>query len=176
VTTVVLSAVVQDNELATLRDALTSRQIDSFRIVLSGDVRIEKSVNDNNGKKLMEKFSCFYQLLDKRGINLSAVTGSQTYAPVDTSVIDTSVDYSKSAAGKYVNQKNRTEYIELKPDGSFYVQRKTSGYTGRYEVTGNIITTVLPDGRAGRDKIQADAIIEPDGTIWVREGGSPTTQ
>ena len=175
VTTVVLSAVVQDNELATLRDALTSRQIDSFRIVLSGDVRIEKSVNDNNGKKLMEKFSCFYQLLDKRGINLSRVAGSQTSAPVDTSVIDTSVDYSKSAPGKYVNQKNRTEYIELKPDGTFYVQRKTSGYTGKYEVTGNIITTVLPDGRAGRDKIQADAIIEPNGTIWVREGGSPTS-
>jgi hypothetical protein len=175
VTTVVLSAVVQDNELATLRDALTSRQIDSFRIVLSGDVRIEKSVSDNNGKKLMEKFSCFYQSLDKRGINLSAAAGSQTSAPVDTSVIDTSVDYSKSAHGKYVNQKNRTEYIELKPDGTFYVQRKTSGYTGKYEVTGNIITTVLPDGRAGRDKIQADAIIEPDGTIWVREGGSPTT-
>ncbi|HJT29034.1 MAG TPA: hypothetical protein VJ784_16600 [Pyrinomonadaceae bacterium] len=174
VTTVVLSAVVQDNELATLREALTSRQIDSFRIVLSGDVRIEKSVNDNNGKKLMEKFSCFYQLLDKRGINLSAVAGSRT-SPVDTSVIDTSVDYSKSAAGKYVNQKNRTEYIELKPDGTFYVQRKTSGYAGKYEITGNIITTVLPDGRAGRDKIQADAIIESDGTIWAREGGSPAT-
>ena len=170
VTTVVLSAVVQDHELATLRDALTLRQIDSFRIVLSGDVRIEKSVNDNNGKKLMEKFSCFYQSLDKRGINLS-----QTSAPVDTSVIDTSVDYSKSAAGKYVNQKNRTEYIELKPDGTFYVQRKTSGYTGKYEVTGNLITTVLPDGRAGRDRIQADAIIEANGTIWLREGGSPTT-
>jgi hypothetical protein len=94
---------------------------------------------------------------------------------VDTSVIDTSVDYSKSAPGKYVNQKNRTEYIELKPDGTFYVQRKTTGYAGKYEITGNIITTVLPDGRAGRDKIQADAIIEPDGTVWVREGGSPTT-
>lgn len=174
VTTVVLSAVVQDNELATLREALTSRQIDSFRVVLSGDVRIEKSVNDNNGKKLMEKFSCFYQLLDKRGINLSAVAGSRT-SPVDTSVIDTSVDYSKSAAGKYVNQKNRTEYIELKPDGTFYVQRKTSGYAGKYEITGNIITTVLPDGRAGRDKIQADAIIESDGTIWAREGSSPAT-
>lgn len=172
VTTVVLSAVVQDNELATLRDALTSRQIDSFRIVLTGDVRIEKSVNENNGRKLMEKFSCFYQSLDKRGINLSAVAGP---AAVDTSVIDASVDYSKSAPGKYVKQKNRSEYIELKPDGTFYIQTKTSGYAGKYEVTGNILTTVLPDGRAGRDKIQADAIIETDGTKWVREGGSPTT-
>jgi hypothetical protein len=73
VTTVVLSAVVQDKDLATLRDALTARQIDAVRILLAGDVRIDKSVDDKNGKKMMEKFSCFYQSLDKRGIELSAI-------------------------------------------------------------------------------------------------------
>lgn len=73
VTTAILVAVISDRSLGTMREALVSRQIDAIRVALAGDVRIEESVGDKSGKKMMEKFSCFYQSLDKRGIDLSAV-------------------------------------------------------------------------------------------------------
>jgi len=72
VTTVWFRAVVSDRALALLREALTSRQIDAVRIELAGDARIEASVDDKHGKKMMGAFSCFYQSLDKMGIDLSA--------------------------------------------------------------------------------------------------------
>jgi hypothetical protein len=174
VTTVILSAVVTDNELAALRNALTSRQIDAFRIALSGDVLIEKSVNDKNSKKLMEKFSCFYQYLDKREINLSAGAGSQTSAPMDTSVIDTSVDYSKSAPGRYIRDGAPKDYIELKPDGAYYIEYRGQGYAGKYEVTGNIITWVLPNGTASKSKLSGNTIVGSLGT-WIKQDSPATT-
>jgi len=72
VTTTDMEAAVSDKALAALRETLVSRQIDVVRIALSDDVRIEASVDDKTGKKMMEKFSCFYQSLDKKGIDLSA--------------------------------------------------------------------------------------------------------
>lgn len=41
---------------------------------------VEKSVDAKNSKKLMEKFGCFYQALDRWGINLSnaAAPGSRS--------------------------------------------------------------------------------------------------
>lgn len=72
VTTVIFRAAVSDKALGALRQALVSRQIDAVRIALAGDGRREASVDDKNGKKMMETFSCFYQSLDKKGIDLSA--------------------------------------------------------------------------------------------------------
>lgn len=67
VTTVVLSAIVPDKDLATFRAALTSKQIDAVRIALTSG-QIDISVKDWNGQRLMEKFGCFYRYLDKRGL------------------------------------------------------------------------------------------------------------
>jgi hypothetical protein len=103
VTTVVLSAVVRDTDLVKLREALTSRQIDSVRIALAGDVGIEKSVDDKNGKKMMQKFSCFYQSLDERGISLSIVADSKSQPGRSDSVSNDGVrprDYPTSVPGK----------------------------------------------------------------------------
>jgi len=72
VTTTIFRAAVSDKALAALREALVSRQIDAVRIALAGDARIEVSVDDKSGQKMMGKFSCFYQSLDKKGIDLSA--------------------------------------------------------------------------------------------------------
>lgn len=64
-TTVVLSATVDNRDLATISD-LAKKQIDSVRIELSGAVRlIEESVDSSDSKKLMEKFICFQQYLDR---------------------------------------------------------------------------------------------------------------
>ena len=72
VTATIFRAAVSDKALAALREVLVSRQIDAVRIELAGDGRIEVSVDDRSGRKMMEKFSCFYRSLDKRGIDLSA--------------------------------------------------------------------------------------------------------
>lgn len=160
VTTVVLSAIVSDNELATLRNALTSRQIDAFRLVLSGDVRIEKSVDDKNAKKLMEKFSCFYQSLDKRGINLSAPQ-SQPVQPVPPSDV--------SVLGKWVRKDKSSDYIELNSDGTFSLQQDGKGYRGNYNVKADTITVQV--GRAPSEtlRMSANMMVEPDGTVWEKQ-------
>ena len=162
VTTVVLSAVVQDNELATLRNALTSRQIDAFRIVLSGDVRIEKSVNEKNGKKLMEKFSCFYQSLDKRGIELSAASPqSQLVQPASPS--------DSSVPGKYVRKDRGSDYIELNPDGTFSLQQDGKGYRGNYKVQADTITIQVPNSWEGKARISGNTMVDSYGRVWEKQ-------
>lgn len=106
-TKVVLEAVVKDNDLATLRDALTRKQIDAARVVLTGDVIIQASVSDKNGAKMMGKFGCFYQYLDKKGIDLSAVAGS----PASTS--DASVPGTQAESQKPVAQLTIDQIIQM---------------------------------------------------------------
>lgn len=162
VTTVVLSAVVQDDELATLRDALTSRQIDAFRIVLSGDVRIEKSVNEKNGKKLMEKFSCFYQSLDKKGIVLSAASPkSQPAQPVPPT--------DGSVPGKYVRKDKSTDYIEFNPDGTFSLHQDGKDYRGNYYVQADTVTIQVPNSWESKARINGNTMVDSHGTVWERQ-------
>lgn len=87
-----LWAIVQDNDLAKLRDALSHRQIDAVRIVLAGDVHIEKSVSDEDGTKMMEKFGCFYQSLDKKGVDLSIVAGPPKQAEPQKAATQLTID------------------------------------------------------------------------------------
>jgi hypothetical protein len=58
--------------MATARDTFTTKQVEAIRVSPASGDHVEISVTDENGKKLMEKFGCFYQALDKRGIDLSA--------------------------------------------------------------------------------------------------------
>lgn len=85
-TRVSLRSVVSDKALAALREALVSRQIDAVRVVLEGNVRIEASVGDKAGKKMMEQFSCFYQSLDNQGIDLAAAV-DRTGQPVQSAPV-----------------------------------------------------------------------------------------
>jgi hypothetical protein len=163
VTTVVLSAIVQDKELATLRDALTSRQIDAVRMDLAGDVRIEKSVGDKNGKKMMEKFGCFYQYLDKRGIDLSTVASppSQAVQPVPPS--------DSSVPGKYVRKDKNGDYIELNPDGTFSLQQDGKGYRGNYNVEADTLTVQVLKALAEKLHISGNTIVDTKGTVWEKQ-------
>ena len=92
VTNVQLWKLVQDNDLAALRDVLSHKQIDAVRIVLAGDVHIEKSVSEKDGKRMMEKFGCFYQYLDKRGIDLSAAAGPPKQAEPQKNATQLTID------------------------------------------------------------------------------------
>jgi hypothetical protein len=163
VTTVILSATVPDKDLATLRDALTRKQIDAVRIVLAGDVRIEKSVNDKDGKKMMEKFSCFYQSLDKRGIDLSmdSVPKSQPVRPASPS--------DGSVTGKYLRKDKSSDYIELDADGTFALQQDGKGYRGNYNVQDDTITVQASNAPASRLRISGNTMVESDGTVWEKQ-------
>lgn len=182
VTTVVLSAVLPDNELATLRDALTTRQIDAIRMVLAGDLRIEKSVNDKNGKKMMEKFSCFYQSLDKRGIDLSAA-GSKSQSGQSASVADNGAptrDYAASAPGKYVSKRTSSDFLDISTDGKFSLSHDGKSIGGSYKIQGDTLNLTFQQNRSMTAKFRfvGDTIVDPDGIVWEKQGQSQkaTTQ
>jgi hypothetical protein len=173
VTTVVLSAVVQDKDLARLRDALTSRQIDAVRMVLTGDVRIEKSVNDKNGKKMMEKFSCFYQSLDNRGVALSAA-GPQNQTGQSVSASnggEVPRDYAASALGKYVRKGKTSDYVELGPYGQFSVHQDGKSLGGNYAIQGDTLILTSPMFRNQKETAHfiGDTIKDKEGIIWEKQ-------
>jgi hypothetical protein len=163
ITTVVLSATVSNNELAALRESLTHKQIDAVRVVLAGDLRIEKAVNDKTGKKMMEKFGCFYQSLDKKGNDLSAV-GLQPVPPSDASI-----------PGKYIRKDKTSDYIELKPEGTFSIQYEGKDYVGNYAIQAdNIIVQVL-NRQAMTGRFSGNTMTFPDGNVYEKQAETQKT-
>jgi len=74
---------------------------------------------------------------------------------------------SKGAAGTYVNQKNKKEYLELRGDGTFFLRENGLGVSGRYRVDSGVITLTLEGGLAVQGKIQGNTITDNDGKTWV---------
>jgi hypothetical protein len=66
-TTVVLAAQIKNEDLKALRDSLGTRQFDGIRVMLPS-MTIEKSINDGNGRKLTEKFQCFFAHVEQQGV------------------------------------------------------------------------------------------------------------
>ncbi|MDQ1593274.1 MAG: hypothetical protein QOG71_3901 [Pyrinomonadaceae bacterium] len=162
-TSVVLVADVQDKDLATLREALTRKPIDAVRILLADNVRIDKPVDDKTGNKMMEKFLCFYQSLDEKGIDLSAV-GPPPVPPSDASI-----------SGKYIRKDKTSDYIELKPDGTFSLQLNGRGYTGNYGVQANALTIHISSRRASTARLSGNAVTFSDGNAYEKEAEQQKT-
>ena len=80
VMTAILSAHISDKDMATFREALTTKQIEAVRLVLASG-QVDRIIDEKNGNKMMDKFSCFYQFLDKNGISLTAAGAVQPVAP-----------------------------------------------------------------------------------------------
>jgi hypothetical protein len=70
-------------------------------------------------------------------------------------------------SGKYVHNKIRSHYLELKPDGSYYLFEGSAGITGRYEVRDGDITIFSPESTSNA-KIQNGVITDSEGDTWVR--------
>jgi hypothetical protein len=156
-TKVVLSAVIQDKDMATLKDTLTRKQIDAVRIVLAGDVVIQASVSDKDGMKLMEKFGCFYQSLDKKGIDLTA-PDPPPVPPTDPSI-----------AGKYTRKNKASDYIELKPDGTFSLQEDGVSYGGNYNAQGDTLTIQVSHGPAAKAHVSGNTLAFSDGSVYEKQ-------
>ncbi|HEY6802924.1 MAG TPA: hypothetical protein VI306_05025 [Pyrinomonadaceae bacterium] len=156
-TKVVLSAVIQDKDMATLRDNLTRNQIDAVRIVVAGDAVIQASVSDKDGVKLMEKFGCFYQALDKKGIDLTA-PDPPPVAPSDPSI-----------SGRYIRRNKASDYIVLKPDGTFSLEFNGAGYGGNYKVQGDTLSTQVSHGSASTARVNGNTLMFSDGNVYERQ-------
>lgn len=73
-----------------------------------------------------------------------------------------------SAAGKYVQEDNADNYLELKADGSVFVQQDSMGATGKYEIEGDQITIKWDTGMADRATIAGNTVTESNGTKWTK--------
>jgi hypothetical protein len=174
VTTVVLSALVRDGDLAKLREALTTREIDSVRIVLAGDIVIEKSVDDKNGRRLMEKFSCFYQSLDSSGIALSVAADPKSRLGRPESVSNDTAqprDHPASLEGKYVRKGKSSDFIDLGPDGTFSVLQDGKSLGGTYKIQGETLTLISPRlrGQTSKARLVGDTITDDEGELWEKQ-------
>ena len=69
--------------------------------------------------------------------------------------------------GKYIHEKSGSHYLELKPDGNYFLFQGSAGVTGTYEVNGAEIT-IFGAESASQGKIQDGVIIDSEGDKWVR--------
>jgi len=156
-TVVELSADLQDKDMATLKDALTRRQVDAVRIMLAGDNVIGANVSDKDGLSLMGKFECFYQWLDKKGIDLTA-PDPPAVPPSDLSL-----------AGKYIRKNKASDYIELKPDGTFSLQFDGFSLGGNYKIQADTLSTQVSHGPASTARISGNILTFSDGNVYERQ-------
>lgn len=78
------------------------------------------------------------------------------------------VGCSKSVSEKFITKENSLSYLELKPDGSFYVL-KDLAYAGKYTIAGETITFAHPTGLSVKGTISGNILIDPEGDKWVKE-------
>lgn len=167
VRTVILSAHVADGLLLKFKTALTTTRIDAIRVFLASG-QVDRAIDDDNGKAMMEKFGCFYKYLDKHNVVLKATDPSEAAKecpPGETT----------SVPGRYAIKGNSSDYLELKGDGAFFVQRGAKGFAGTYKVDGDVITMQMPTGQATRGKFCGTAIADADGLLWEKAQEPKTT-
>ena len=74
---------------------------------------------------------------------------------------------NQEIAGKYIHRKTNSHFIELKPDGTYFLFEGSSSVSGSYEVNGTEITIFGTDSTS-RGKIQDGVIIDSVGDMGVR--------
>jgi len=80
----------------------------------------------------------------------------------------------KGVLGKYVNQDDPQEYVELKNDGTVYVKEKFpwNDYhemKGKWEIGSDELLLIDPLGGVDRCKIKGNTLIDGDGKIWTKQ-------
>ena len=69
--------------------------------------------------------------------------------------------------GKYIHKKTRSQYLELKPDGTYFLFEGSAGVTGTYEINDTEITLFGPDSTS-QARIQDGVITDAEGDKWLR--------
>src|SRR5207237_328734 len=70
--------------------------------------------------------------------------------------------------GKYVHEKTRSHYLELKSDGNYSLFQGSSVVRGQYKVNDTEIT-ILDGESATPLKIEDGIITDPEGDRWMRQ-------
>lgn len=156
ITTVVLAATIDDARMAVLRKALTSTPVDAVRMNLAGDLQIEKSVSDKNGEAMRKKFACFYESLDKGGIDLSAAVVLSPGEPL------------AKVIGKYIRKDKTSDYIDVNGDGTFSMRQDGKDVTGTLAVRGDTVTITQAGRTMPAGRLVGNSLVDPGGTIWER--------
>ncbi len=77
------------------------------------------------------------------------------------------------AAGKYVNQDDSSEYVEIKADGTYLLKMNGGEFMGEWEVKGNEIRFYREDElgmvRKAAGTVEGNIIHDYDGIVWVLE-------
>ena len=81
---------------------------------------------------------------------------------------------NRDILGKYIHQKVRSHYIELKPDGTYFLFEGSTSITGTFEVNGSDITIIGAESTS-LGKIKKGVIIDSEGDKWVRAKTTATT-
>jgi hypothetical protein len=80
-------------------------------------------------------------------------------------------------AGKYVSEENPNDYLELRRDGSLFLQEKGVTLEGKYRVDGDEITlsmSFLGFSVPTKGRVVGNVIIDKDGEKWVKGAVTPT--
>jgi hypothetical protein len=73
--------------------------------------------------------------------------------------------------GRYIHKKSRSNYIELKPDGTCVVFERGTGITCTYEVSGADIR-IVGEEATSQGKIRNGIIVDSEGEKWIRTGAT----
>src|SRR5438309_292275 len=85
---------------------------------------------------------------------------------------------SRSAKDEvYISERNRSDYIELKSDGSFSLKEDGKRLPGTYEWNDRGVKFAFRTGETLGNRVGADSIIDNRGEIWTRwHGGKSGTE
>jgi hypothetical protein len=76
--------------------------------------------------------------------------------------------------GKYIHEKTGSHYIELKPDGTYFLFDGSAGVTGTYDVDGAEIKIFVGESTS-QGQIENGVIIDDEGEKWVRTQSTAET-
>ena len=82
---------------------------------------------------------------------------------------------TKFEIGKYVSQKDPTDVVEYKSDGTFFFISPNShdgsekGINGTYSVEGNVVTIKLADGSHNTLTVDGNKLTDEKGRVWLKQ-------
>jgi hypothetical protein len=71
-------------------------------------------------------------------------------------------------SGTYVHDKDSKEYLELRPDSTFFLRERGMGLSGKYRIDGATVTLTVDGGMSTQGNIRGKTLIDDDGEKWVR--------
>jgi len=70
--------------------------------------------------------------------------------------------------GIYYKEGSKTDYTELKVDGTYQYFENGKTIKGKYSVSWNTITLILPNGRTATGKLNPNYILDNENNKWIK--------